>query len=151
MTTVSGWRDLGGVLIRGGAGWLGCAVLAGVWLPDPLGVVTSALFGLFFSSWLHEAGHVAIYRVAVSSGEPVVVRHRLGLDTSVSVPRPEQASRLVALGGPLPTGLAGLVVCGVASVGTRFLWGLGIALLLHLAGLLPGSADGNRIWGLHEP
>lgn len=151
MTTVRGWRGLGQLLLRGGSGWLCFAVLAGIWLPEPLDVVASALFGLFFSSWLHEAGHVAIYQAAVGSGDPVVVRHRLGLATSVSVPRPEESSRMVALGGPLPTGVVGLVICLLASVTvTRSLWGLGAALLLHLAGLLPGSADGNRIWGLHE-
>ncbi len=58
---------------------------------------------------------------------------------------------MVALGGPLPTGVVGLVILLLASVtATRSLWGLGAALLFHLAGLLPGSTDGNRIWGLHE-
>lgn len=88
-------------MVRGGSGWPCFAVLVGAWLPQPLDVVASELFGSFFSSWLHKAG-----------------------------PRRDLCPR-VGDGDALPVGT-------------------GAALLFHLAGLLQGSADGNRIWGLHE-
>jgi Zn-dependent protease len=151
VTTARDWLGLARVVARGGWCWLTLGVLATICLPSPVDAVTSAMFALPFSAWLHEAGHVIAYWTVSPATEPVQIRSHFGLATSASVPEPGRASVWVALSGPLLPTLAGLVMCLLAlETATPVLWGWGGALLLHLTGLLPGCSDGNRIWGLHE-
>ena len=62
---------------------------------------------------------------------------------------PAKFRRRVALGGPLPVAVLGLVTAtGAALTSNSALAGASAALLVHGLGTLPGSSDGNRIWNL---
>lgn len=148
MMAIGSWRQLAATVAVRAVPLLVAILLCGL-LPTPADGVLAALFGLILSSWLHEAGHVVAYWRVRRAPEPVVIRRMLEVATSVVVDDPGARARLVALGGPLPVAVAGLILCTIAGVlGHPVLWGSGIAFAVHLGGLLPGCSDGNRICGL---
>lgn len=80
--------------------------------------------------------------------DPAYIRSAWGLALSVRVSDPAKFRRRVALGGPLPVAVLGLVTAtGAALTSNSALAGASAALLVHGLGTLPGSSsDGNRIW-----
>ena len=126
------------------AGVVPCALA-----PTPLDALLAALLATVASSWLHEAGHVLAYWRVRGGSETVALRHVGVLATSVVVARPDEGTRWVALAGPAPVASLGVAAAAAAwLLGFPVLWGVAFAFLIHATGLVPGSSDGNRVWGL---
>ncbi|MDR2895624.1 MAG: hypothetical protein LBV30_03080 [Propionibacteriaceae bacterium] len=59
---------------------------------------------------------------------------------------------MIAAAGPCVAGVVGLIVCMVgALMDSSLLVVAGLAAGLNLLGLLPGSSDGDKVWGLAMP
>ena len=55
---------------------------------------------------------------------------------------------MVALVGPLGVGLlgCGMLILGMVVASPEII-AVGMAFGIHLLGVLPGTSDGNRVWG----
>ncbi len=115
--------------------------------PLPVGLFGLGL-GLILGTGVHEVGHALFYWRVGGRGHRVTVGHRWGLALWSAFPEPARP-RFVALGGPLVPSLVGGCLWVVAAwIGSPWLTGLSIGLVVHVFGLLPGCKDGDRIWGL---
>lgn len=149
MIQVHGWAELGRLVAIRVSPWVLVATLAGWALPQPVDFVVVALLTVVVSSWLHEGGHLATFWRCAGQVDPAYIRSAWGLALSVRVSDPAKFRRRVALGGPLPVAVLGLVTAtGAALTSNSALAGASAALLVHGLGTLPGSSDGNRIWNL---
>lgn len=137
--------------MRGVCGWVFFGALS-LSLPSVVGrFVVLLLLGLLVSSWCHESGHVVTYWRIRRNQENVLVHHCFGLALSVTVRNPEVGCRVVALAGPMGVGMlgCGMLILGMVVASPEVI-AVGMAFSIHLLGVLPGTSDGNRVWGLED-
>ncbi len=151
--TASSLRGLAAELFAAQAPVVGSLILSSVLASLALdgGFVAGVLglgCGLIVGSAVHEIGHAVFYWRTCGDESSVRVGHRWGLAMWVEFPDSTN-TRLVALGGPLIPAALGVMVGALGLwLGVPWLVAFAVGLVFHLAGLLPGSRDGDRIWGL---